>query len=83
MEGQSKAVAVLVQPHGLKAARHHLSIAVGAACRFLGASRDGVPRLVGPFYFGSSGGHDSLLDNVFGNIDSGRIVRGTGKMEYW
>ena len=53
VEGQSEAVAVLIKPHGLEATSHHLSIAVSTTCRFLGTTRDGIPSLVSPFYFGS------------------------------
>ena len=52
VQSQSEAIALFLQPHGLKAPRHHLGIAMRTTRRPLGTSRDGIPRLVGPFYFG-------------------------------
>ena len=57
MERQLEAVAVFLQSHSLQATRHHFGIAMRTAGRTLGATRDGVPRFIGPFYF--SGFHNS------------------------
>lgn len=52
MERQLEAVAVFLQSHGFQSTGHYLGIAMRTAGGTFGATSDGVPRLVGPFYLG-------------------------------
>lgn len=51
VQGQLKAVLILGLTHCMKSASHDFGIAMGTSAGCLGATRDGVPRLFGPFYF--------------------------------